>query len=426
MVTIGRACWLLTVALLGCTSGRQSSALGQDEVQTQSGEIACTIDEAARTPLTVQGGRKLYIEPVALSPSGSEVLLAGWPSYLFARSGGGTPHRVSTESIFGAVITADGGARTVRSPINSRLLSEVRALGRGDGSWDVVFAELIPYAPNRWPPPDTAAHLWHGVYDGSTWRSLDRIPLPPGTTLDPVASSPLIRVGDTLFWAVRTTPGYSRDVLLFRGLGGKWTNETIPTGQAGYVALAHTDKDGLLLATTRADGALRNDKNSLFLYVRDPRWRTLRRVAQGGEQPANSPTAVVLDGRLILTWYADVDDRREVRVLQDAVSAPTEHTVLLDSSYAPLRPVASVSSSSGVYWLVDHVARAASRREVRIFRGTKRGVHEIMRYGSPFVGGFRAVSAGDDILLAGASLEDSLPVSLLVRLRTRCDSDDAG
>jgi hypothetical protein len=192
----------------------------------------CSVSEVSRHRMVVEGNLNFYVEPVTMAESGGEVLLAGTPNILWSRHSGAQTKLVAVDSLFGAVIASDGSARTVPSPIPAKLLGSIRALGRGDGTWDVVFAELPARESAR---PDTAVRLWYGVYDGSRWTAVEQLPLPPGAHLHPLHASPLVRQGDTLVWAlVATTAGHHRDVVLFQRRGIGWHAELVPTRGAGY------------------------------------------------------------------------------------------------------------------------------------------------------------------------------------------------
>lgn len=410
----------LIVGLFGCSVSHEVERLdagsGLPLAQTSG---TCTAQHVFERSLSVGHQRELYIEPVAVAASGQDVFLAGWPSYLHAWDTAERPRRLSTDSILGAVVGADGQGRTVSSPIQSRLVGTIRALARPSGGWDVVFAELYPYPAGRFPAPDTVAQLWHGFYDGSRWASLAQIPIPPGITLDRGGSSLLVRAGDTLTWAVGTISHVPRRVVVFERHADRWTSEIIPTSMPGSLALGHTPETGFLLAIPHFDSSATPGANPLLLYSRAPTWR--RRQVIGSGEYAHSPTMTMLKGKATLTWYVEQADRSYVSAIDDPAHEPLRRSTVLDSSYASFRPVASASGANTTFWMIDHAAPLG--RELRILRGTAAQAHEVARVPSPFLGGFDATAVGDsDVFVAGAALKDSIPVSHLIRKRVLCIS----
>jgi hypothetical protein len=169
----------------------------------------CTVREVARTRLTVQGGRPLYVQADAFAADGrGDVLLAGATSYLWRLAPDGTINGLASDSVLGAVIAPDRTARLVPAPMDPRQIHGIRAAGRPDGGWDVVFAKVPPYTGDE--RPSTAARLWYGAYDGTRWGALEQIPTPEGARLDAVFTSSLVRRGDSLAWALRPAAARTR------------------------------------------------------------------------------------------------------------------------------------------------------------------------------------------------------------------------
>jgi hypothetical protein len=389
----------------------------------------CAVRELSRARLVVEERRELYVEPVALAanPRG-DALLAGRPNYLWKRSRSGEAKLVGRDSVFGAVIAADGTARTIRSPVPAWLLGTVRVLGRKDGGWDVVFAELRPYARSTEHPPytDSVAHLWHGVYDGRRWTSLEEIPPPPQVQLSSGGASALVRWGDTLAWAVRTRakpPGYSIDVAVFERRNRRWSHEIVPTRSTAYVALAHS-ASGPVLAIVAPDETERQDRNSLFLWVRQPTWKSLRKVVSGTrEGPVHHPSLIASDDQLVLTWAASRDRaaQPELRAIIGALRGPPDRVFVIDSS--SFRAGAYLGLPGGPHmWIANHNL-SEHAREVRFVRIAGQEAVPAGSAPSPFLGGFGASTIGtSEILLAGAVWDDTeqMPVSLIVRMGVSC------
>ncbi|HYW05855.1 MAG TPA: hypothetical protein VE913_02800 [Longimicrobium sp.] len=425
----------LAITLAGCAS----SATPVARAPAANRITACAVREISREKLSVEDGLAMYVEPVALESSGGDVLLAGAPNYLHRRVPGGRARHVPSDSLFGAVIAPDGSARTVRSPIPTKRLGSIRALGRGDGTWDVVFAELIP--TERSSPPDTAARLWHGVYDGRRWTLMEPLPLPPNTWLHARDASALVRHGDTLAWAVEgSTPGFNRDVVLFERRSGRWSYEIVPTRGASYPVIAYSDSLGLLLAVVRADSKWGNpdstrggqDGNSLFLYTRHPTWTISRRVAHGIHEPVDYPSLVRSGDNVVLTWRAETEGGAETRAVVNVLNGPPDQVVVVDSSIAGWRSGSSMVVPLGNHlWITRHAPPGGHSSELRFLRASPRGASAVGQLPSPFLSRFIATSVGpSDVLLTGTleefSREDpnrpDLVVSLLLRVRVTCDS----
>jgi hypothetical protein len=365
----------------------------------------------------------MYVEPTTMAASKGRVLIAGWPAYLFARGLQSRPKQVGSDSVLGVIFQPGRPATTIRAPSDAQTIGGVRALGRADGAWDVVFADLVAFSPERVSRPDTALRLWHGVYDGERWKSLEEIPRPSGFLIHPLMGTRLVRSGDTLSWAVLTTTPRGRDVLVLRRTDDGWSGEAVGTPGAAYVEMMHARRAGHLLAVVQVDTSLRtSDENSLFLYSRDSVWRVARRVARGGMEPAHHPSLHWDDGP-VLTWYVDGPSGGQVRMVRNPGGAHPGEMGVLDSAFTGGRQVISLGLESGSYWVVNHRPQGEKRTVLRVVRSSGNGPAEVARWESPFLSGVRGISVGDsDIFLAGALWmdRDSIPVSLLLHARAQC------
>jgi hypothetical protein len=381
----------------------------------------CRIEKRSEQPLRVAGSKPFYVEGSGIGESDGDVLLLGSPLYLHDLSSGEL-RRESVDTLLGAVLVEDGSARAVRSPIPSRLATDIHVLGRGAGTWDVVFGEAAPRPENSDLAADTTVRVWHGVYDGSRWRSLAVVPFPEGTYPLTQASSELVRRGDTLFWATPVQVGARRAIAVLAFHDGRWTSELV--GSWGYGYLGDGGADGLLLAVVQGDTTLMSDANSLFLYTRAPTWALVRKVAAGSAGLTGNPAFFLGPRGLFLAWEADIPGGRELRVLHDPLHAPLSQVQVVDSAYATWRPVRAIATRNGPIWIVDHFSEQTGMRQVRFVSGFDGVPREIARWPSPFwqgIAGFRATSLNpNEAMLSGPMMKDSLPVSLVVRVRATC------
>ncbi|MDQ3951306.1 MAG: hypothetical protein M3282_13315 [Gemmatimonadota bacterium] len=399
----------------------------------ESGE-GCTVREVSRSRLVVEDGRELYVEPVAFAVSGREILLAGTPTFLWRRRSPGRPAvELTRDSVFGAVIRRDGRARIVPSPVDAKLITDVRVLGRGDGTWEAVFAELE--APKAEPADEGAvARYWYGVFDGRAWSRLEELPRPEGARPRLLSSvpSPLVRLGDTLWLTTPvTTNGGESEVVVYSRREGRWTYELVPTYFAAYAVLAPSDSLGLVLLVVRGDRAVSWDENSLFMFARRPGWQMVRKVIPGGDEPVHGPSLVASSAGRILAWSSLVRDpqdprgaRLEARAMVGWSEARTEPVVTVDSSSAPV-PRIVVTSDGAPIWVTQHSTGAGDELELRFVHPVAGRASVLARLPNPFQGYHNAASlAPRGLVIAGPELNRSVDqpalVTLLLRARVQC------
>ena len=402
------------------------------EAARDSGELmaGCVIRKAARAPLVVADGRELYVEPVALEPSDGELLLAGVPNYLWKRATpGGLASEVTADSVFGAVIARDGRARIVPSPVDARLVASVRALGRGDGHWEVVFAELD--RPTPIGETATAVRYWYGVFDGSRWSPLEVIPIPPDARPNLANPAPLVRRGDTLSWVTSvTTNGLEREALVYERRNGRWSYEFVPTHFAAYPHLTASDAGSLVLALVRADLTIGRDQNSLFLFVRRGGWREHRKLIAGGREPVHVPTLSLTPSPGVLTWSASLrtpDPRWEARAIVGPLEIPSPKVITLDSSITMTTPAMILEGPTRV-WVTEHVSPTdPTQRELRFLTDNSGSAVILARSPSPVLGPFAAAAPTPTEIVVAGPLADRTPgkpavITLLIRARVECSA----
>ncbi|MFN2565813.1 MAG: hypothetical protein ABR499_12520 [Gemmatimonadaceae bacterium] len=379
--------------------------------------------EVSRSRLVLADGREVYVEPSTFARSGSAVLLAGTPNYVWRPVAGRPVALEARFGHFGAAIGADGRVSLVPSPLDARLIKHVRVLGRGDGVWDAVFIEL---EPPGWVAGEAgvAARVWHGVVDGRRWLRLEEMPRPTGARVYPGSTPPaLIRRGDTLAWALPVeTPGGQTEAVVYERRNGRWSYELVPTNSPAYLVPAYSDSLGLVLAVVRALPPA--EENGLYFLVRRHSWQTLRRPADRVYEP--SLTFAGTAG--FLTWRTLLPDeggmRWEARAMIGHLEAQDGPIVRLDSSVVHM--AAPVSPRTGTrLWVVDHVGEGGRGNELRVIRDSAETAVVLTRIPSPFQGFFAAaLQSPVELLIAGPvpGRTETEPgvVTLLLRLRVQC------
>ncbi len=382
---------------------------------------ACTVRETSRTPLLVDGLREIYIEPTAVLPSRGGILFAGTPNYLYAPGFSEQFRDFVQDSVFGAVLGADGRARLVPAPIDPTRITGVRGVALDDGRWAVAFAELKN--PRQGYVPDTIVRFWHGIYDGRAWSRIEQLPTPPGGEMKTAGASNLLVRGDTLFFAVRVLEPNGRFyIALFERRQGTWEVTLVRT-DAAYVRLTYSDSAGLLLAVVRADVSMRRDGNSLFLHTREPGWATSRKIIQGHPEPVHDPIFSGSSDGPVLTWSVLLPTGgRQARAM---IGAPDQGSPVLTLDSLVVRVAPVLGRSSAPLWVAEHLESPASSELRMVARDSGGTPTVVARTPNPYTGPFAAAATSvEEMILSGPLLrrEAAHPslVTLLIRARVEC------
>lgn len=347
---------LAVLPLLGATGEEAGPARGP-RVQE------CTTRVLSSSRLTTEHGHDLYVETTALVASGPNLLLAGAPSSIYPV--GARLASFPIDSLLGVVLGREVRPRMIRLPFESRRLGSVRAAARGDGGWDVVFAETFDWPPEMGWPADSARHVWHGVLRPGGWASLDTIPLMAITGSRHWSSdSHPVRIGDTLYWAFVGSWGFRKSVSLLRLVEGRWAAERVPVQNALYVDIAAHPRAGLVMAVVASDPSIRHDNNSLFVFAGRPRWSVARKVAAGTLEPAFHPRLSRAGDAVDLTWMTQGERAMQARVVTDVAGPRPGRVLTIDPrllSLYPAHPV--VTGEQDRLWVSPH---ADSVRMTRI------------------------------------------------------------
>lgn len=390
----------------------------------------CTARELSRARLIVEGGRELYLEPVVFAVSGERALLAGKPSYIFRnRAPGDTADLESRHVIFGALIEPDGTARTVSPPpVNDGKVTAVAAAASGVNSWRVIFAELDSIATNY---PQVISAYWHGMYDGTRWSALERLPQPEGVSLLYSDNSQVKESGDTVVWAALARVANGRHgVALFERRGGAWSHLVPTTPFASGVEVVHVPTLGFVLAVFKNELRPAHSFRTLFFYPRRSNWQLHRKI-ELGEDPT------IVGGKLhfsaetgMVTWMGRAEDavgsRLELRAMVGALLDHDAPVIIVDRDAIP--QFAPVAMSGGeVAWLTYHSTvpgDSTGTGDLQLVRLSD-GIPEVLwRTPQPYLGPFTATAySASDVLIAGPVLDrdHELLVSLIIRLRIDCE-----
>ncbi len=385
---------------------------------------SCTIEETSRAKLTDEGGRQVYIQPVvAVSNRRGEILVGGERNYVFGRHDGGRWTRATEDSLLGAIVSTNGPAQLVRSPIPTQLLGSVRAVDRDDGTWSVVFAELKRAGAER---SDSIARLWYGILDGSRWTTLEVIPVPPLGAIRRVGASAPVERSGLFSWAViLSTAEHPSDVMVLQRQEGQWSYELVPTILASYAAITPASGSDQLLAVVQPDLAIPRDGNSLFLWARRPAWTRIAKVASSSDGAVHDPRLDLLDGTDVLSWLAQRNGGgySTLAVTGDLTRLPGP-VVTLDSAVARggRRAVFRLRSLPQV-WALDHQPPDGSAPEVRLVWNSHEGPSLVGRIHNPFIGPFAAAAQSpSEVAVIGGIHDqtDGVVATVVVRARVRC------
>jgi hypothetical protein len=385
----------------------------------------CRVTSVAERALVV-GGRAVYVEPQAFIASGSRLLLAGTPVFVWGDSSG-VPVLLRRDSVIGVVIDASGRARLLAPPrpLAGRFIHDVRAAPAKAGEWAVAFAEGEPMS---YPPRDPqVTAYWFGITNGARWRALERLPMTPARPRSGMASA-LARTARGFALAVPIqsgTPDAPRyDILVIDRDGRRLNSEVVGTPWAVAAALSPDGVGGLLLGVVQPDPREREDHSSLLAYRRPrgmERWQPLGRLVRGLGQPVHDPRIDVTAAGVVVTWHAKPAGLGEGRaIIVDSLGGPLPTPVTLG---APALEVLTAPTRGAPVWVLATLADSASRR-VRILTRTGGHVALVFDEMSPFGGPIAAASVGGRVVVTGgvaARRPGEVPVhSRLLSVRWRC------
>lgn len=312
------------------------------------------------------------MEPQTVVTSGSRILVAGNPTYVWYLTDGRVS-AVGRDSIFGIVVDRNGRATAIPSPFPPGHVHAVRAAAHDNGQWAVVFAEADP--PARFAGPLVLKGYWFGITDGVRWLHMERLPTTRGKLNVDFASS-----------LVRTVSGYAialpddgedrSRAAVFTQRHGQWSIDYVGVG-ATYTSLT-TNGHELALGSVYSDTLPQNpvvaatDHNSLWLYQttgKGMRWGERSRLVHGVGQPVHHPAFAWAKEGLQAAWMSIVDGTRETRI--GAIRSDT--LVFTDRLIRETQEIVSTPTAAGrPLWLtIDNVNGAEAWLRIWTIVGSK-------------------------------------------------------
>lgn len=269
---------------------------------------ACEPVTREPSPLRLEDGRGVYVEPMALARGSTPSVLAGYPVYVWKRNGLGAEWDSAAAAV-GVVLGDASGARLLPPPqvgqTTQEIITHLRLTPSGAGYLAVAFAVATPPPAARPGHEHTVVAYWFGRTDGVRWDSLESLPLPAGGTLQTREASQLLRDGQSFVIAVPYATGAGTDVAIYTRERERWRRDTLGLERVSYVALAASPA-GPLLYVVQPDTGRGSDSNSLSLFARvGGTWHDRGFLLHGGRFAIHHPVVSAQGGIQTLTWVTD-------------------------------------------------------------------------------------------------------------------------
>lgn len=389
-----------------------------------AGGPACIIDTVSSQALRVDGV-PVYVNGQALSVSSHQVLLAGYPNYIFRP--GAEP---VTDSIFGLVIDGDGAVTVVPAPMQGHLGDPV-AIPRPEGGWHIAFAELAQ-SYHETPVPSILG-LWSGVFDGGEWSNLERLPVPRNYRLDHPEGTSLLRHGDTLALATIANP--LGQILLFERVDGRWSwervtlagdNREFPEPATVQTLALIPWQNRYALVAHKNDATIDTIYESLFLYARDSGWQE-RKVVDGIDPYVTSQSTISASPTIdVVSWV----HQGVVVAYVGSLEAGNLRAFTVDATTGVPRTDPSMTSrltrlpDDTPLWVTQTKLHDDSG-EIRLLAATEDSVTPIGTISYPSWRLQASAAAPDHVVIATIEIEldreESPFSSFLLRIRTQCE-----
>ena len=394
-----------SMALLLVLLNLSVSAFAPVPVARQRINADCRVLSSRRVPVLLKDGRQVYVEPNAVVQSGERILVAGFPSYVWARKGSS---RVDSRNVlFGIVVSPDGSADFIPSPLPAGHMSDVRAVALPNGNWAATFADVAPETQfNRKTMPRVDGY-WFGITDGKVWLVLQRVPN-TGGVLRPLFASRLVQSSIGYSIAIPIELGHNMGgsartaaAVFTKGEHG-WTRRDRVFEFVSYVSLDTTASGNLLLGAVAVDTTDFHVANRLTFYTffsGDSAWRELTRLETNTSQAIHHPDVIWSGDSIIATWLQATGENNKVEAKIGVGIAqrngPRIETISPDASQTI--PLGNMSRRS---WVALEQIDSVSRRIV-FAQATANNRVSKFEIPDPFSGFIGAVGSGAKLSIVG-------------------------
>ena len=359
----------------------------------------CTLTPLGREPLTMEGGRELYVEAQSLFGTENGFLVAGSPSYLWRRVVAPRGLVQEAENRFVAALVEGSRVRPIEPPPGVDHIGHVRAVALPGARWAVVMSVV---AAESTPFSQEVERVWYAEHDGEAWSSVEELPLPPVGYVEPFNSTDLVLAGDRLVWITpATVPDLPRKLIHFERHRGVWTSEFFDEDRVEDAALAYAPDAGLWLAVAGPDPDSSDGLHSLRLYRRADGWQPVRRVVEVGVgEHARTPQLTIGASDVTATWLLQGADGW---VAMAARSIDGARPVGAETLYGPdVMQVEALRLDDGrPAWLVARALRSVLSSELRVIVSAPDGPMTIRTLPNPYTGYFSVFASGARVTLLG-------------------------
>jgi hypothetical protein len=376
----------------------------------QSAATPCVASSPQRVTPRLPGGQPFYVEPNAIGVSGGTLVIAGAPSYVWAKSGFDSSARF--QAVFGAFIHADGRSTAIPSPFPKSRIAEIRIAPLGTKGFAAVFAETEPQrSPVR--PPNVIAY-WYGTFAETKWSNLERLPI-AATGLRVGAASRLVSRGEELAIAVPVDSQSRSYVAVLVRQNGSWKLHRIMKDEVAYLAVGIPSPNRILVGVVTPDATQTKDANSLFLYSSinsGDDWNEPTKLASGGEHPIHHPEFQLEAAAPGVTWTSN-NPPSAVAILWENQRAGRSRPMTL-SQTAP--QVVYVPSGQNQLWVMQEIPERWPG-VLRVVRYSEDSITTLSTMANPFAAGYAAITFNDKLFIAGpvaSTVPNTPPVTLEV------------
>lgn len=401
----------LAALLLVGMSCAQPGSMGQ-------AKPACVVTTLPRRSLVLSSGDQVYVEPQSIVASGSRIIVAGTPSYLWKKGSAG--FELLADSIIAAVTDSAGNAVVIRSTLAPGHAHDVRALALPDGRWALLFHEAPP--PARMGDEVEVRAVWFGIVSGSRWEVLERIAIGDARLRSMFTSELVLTARQHIAFAVPVKDAGRSLIRVFERDEGRWVTSDVPAAGGLYLSLAAAG-DTLKLAAVYFDPSGAPDRNPLWLHtsVAGGAWSRGTRLTRGLDNPVHWQRLVAAPPRSRVVWLNRLGQGATARV--GYFVAPDS---ILSFGFArdPFQIFDAGDSGLGILLLTHHQAGPGTAGALRMWSAEwQREPDLVFELPSAFAGPAGVARIGETILAVGPLRgvgDEPVVRSALERMVVRC------